>query len=179
MDLAGVVGYEDGSPEVCVSEETPETPAPPAAAKAGFTETLEEYGGVFIGVVLFLFVIEMSVMVSLLRWGVDFGPVVAWVQNTLGWDASGVLESAGTIGVAYAITRLFKPFQLALAMALTPWVAKRIGKDKKKAAAAQKAAATFSPFDVGGGEAPPPADSAPETPPTDAPPDAPTDAPPR
>lgn len=129
-----------------MSDENPEVPAPSAPAKPGFSQTLEEYGGVFIGVVLFLFVIEMSLMVSLLRWGVDFGPLVAWVQNTLGWDASGVLESAGTIGVAYAITRLFKPFQLALAVALTPWVAKRIGQDKT-AAAAKKAAAATSPAD--------------------------------
>jgi hypothetical protein len=96
---------------------------------------LERYGGVFVGVVMFLFVIEMAVIMTALRNGVDFGPVVAWCQNTLGLDASYVLESAGTLGVAYAITRLLKPFQLMAAAALTPIVARQLGRDAAEPAA--------------------------------------------
>ena len=85
---------------------------------------MEEYGPIALAVVLGLFAVEMVVIVSLLRMGVDFGPFVAWVEATLGWDVRGVVEAAGTVGVAYAITRLLKPLQLAVALVLTPIVAR-------------------------------------------------------
>lgn len=88
------------------------------------TAMMERYGMVAVGVVMALFVTEMVVLVTLLRFGVDMAPLVAWFQDTFGWDTSGILESAGTVVVAYAITRLLKPFQLALAFALTPVVAR-------------------------------------------------------
>lgn len=113
-----------------------EAPKPPGKGM------LERYGGVFVGVVMFLFVVEMAVIMTALRNGVDFGPVVAWCQNTLGLDASYVLESAGTLGVAYAITRLLKPFQLMAAAALTPIVARQLGRD-----AAEPAPAVVAPVE--------------------------------
>jgi hypothetical protein len=85
-------------------------------------EMMEEFGLIFVGVVMSLFVIEMTVLVTMISMGVDLGPFATWVQSTFGWDISGVLEAAGTIGVAYAITRILKPFQLGLAFVLTPIV---------------------------------------------------------
>ena len=84
---------------------------------------LETYGGVFVAVVLVLFAVEMTVLVTMLRAGFAVGPLVAWLNDTVGLDASGVLGAAGTFGVAYAITRVLKPFQLVLAGILTPPVA--------------------------------------------------------
>lgn len=94
-----------------------------APTKKGWGAVLEEYGTIALVVILVLFAIEMTVLVILLRAGVDFEPFVAWVQATFGWDVSGVLNAAGTLGIAYAITRVLKPFQLALAAVLTPIVA--------------------------------------------------------
>lgn len=95
-----------------------------APTKKGWGAVLEEYGTIAVVVILVLFAIEMTVLVILLRAGVDFSPFVAWVQATFGWDVSGVLDAAGTFGIAYAITRVLKPLQLALAAVLTPIVAR-------------------------------------------------------
>lgn len=96
-------------------------------------DLLERYGMVAVGVILVLFVIEMTVLVTLLRMGVDFGPFLAWVSARIGIDVSGVLDAAGTFGVAYAITRVLKPFQLALAALLTPPIATWLGHVQEEA----------------------------------------------
>lgn len=93
-------------------------------SKLGWRAVLEEYGTIAVVVILVLFAIEMVVLVTLLRMGVDFQPFIDWVQGTFGWDVSGVLDAAGTFGIAYAITRVLKPFQLALAAVLVPIVAR-------------------------------------------------------
>jgi hypothetical protein len=87
-------------------------------------EMLETYGFTFVGVLMGLFVTEMVVLVTLIQFGVDLAPFAAWFHTTFGWDVSGILEVAGAVGVAYAITRLLKPFQIALAFVLTPIVAR-------------------------------------------------------
>ncbi len=99
----------------------PVEPAAPAARRRGGTlALLETYGMVAVAVVLMLFVVEMAVLVTLLSAGVDLEPMVATVGRWFGADTSGLLSTAGTFVVAYAITRLLKPFQLALAVVLTP-----------------------------------------------------------
>jgi hypothetical protein len=99
----------------------PVEPAAPAARRGSSTlALLETYGMVAVAVVLLLFVAEMAVLVTLLRAGVDLEPMVATVGGWFGADTSGLLSTAGTFVVAYAITRLLKPFQLALAVVLTP-----------------------------------------------------------
>jgi len=90
-------------------------------------DRLERYGMVAVGVIVVLFVLETTVLVTLLRMGVDFGPFLGWVSGAIGLDVSGVVEAAGTFGVAYAITRVLKPFQLALAALLTPPLASWLG----------------------------------------------------
>ena len=111
-----------------VEEQSSAEAAAPQGAWARYVKLMEEYGAIAIGVTLTLFAIEMVTLVALLRAGVDFGPFVAWVNNTLGWDASGVLEAAGTVGIAYAITRALKPLQIMLVLVLTPIVARVVRK---------------------------------------------------
>lgn len=86
-------------------------------------EQLERFGLIAVLVGLSLFVIEMTVLVSLIRAGVDLRPFLDTVSGWIGVDASGILDAAGTFGIAYAITRLLKPFQIAATVVLTPPVA--------------------------------------------------------
>ncbi len=92
-------------------------------------EQIERYGGVAVAVIFGLFLAEMVVLVGLLRLGVDLTPFVSAVASWTGVDLSGVMEAAGTIGIAYAITRILKPFQLLVAAILTPPIAAALGKD--------------------------------------------------
>lgn len=115
-----------------MEEQTSSEPAvAPQSAWSRYVKLMEEYGAIAIGVTLTLFAVEMVTLVALLRAGVDFGPFVAWVNNTLGLDASGVLEAAGTVGIAYAITRVLKPFQIMLVLVLTPVVARFVRREPK------------------------------------------------
>jgi len=108
---------------------------------------LETYGGVFVAVVLVLFAVEMTVLVAMLRAGFAVGPLVSWLNDTVGLDASGVLGAAGTFGVAYAITRVLKPFQLLLAGVLTPPVAALWGRMRGNVAAQVPSAPSTPPQD--------------------------------
>lgn len=85
---------------------------------------IETYGLIAVFTGLGLFVIEMVVIVALLKAGVDMQPAVDTIAGWFGWDGSGVLEAAGTVGVAYAITRILKPLQLIATALLTPVVAR-------------------------------------------------------
>lgn len=100
-----------------------DSPTTPPAGRGRTMAMLERYGAVAVGVIFALFVIEMVVIVLLLRVGVDFDPFLVWISETSGVDVGGVAEAAGTLGVAYAITRLLKPFQIAVALILTPPIA--------------------------------------------------------
>lgn len=97
------------------------------AGRPSFSEQLERYGLWFAGTVLVLFVLEMTVITLALQRGVDVKPWIGWIHDTFGVDAGGVWDAAGPLAVAYAITRVLKPFQLALAAVLTPMVA-RLGR---------------------------------------------------
>jgi hypothetical protein len=107
------------------------------AANAGVLgkgkELVEEYGFIAVGIILVLFAIEMVVLISLLEAGVDLAPFTQWFDGLTGWNLSATLEVAGTWAIAYAITRVLKPFQLAVAFVLTPIVANLLGKGPAKA----------------------------------------------
>lgn len=115
-----------------------------ATAKTGWwqrhKDMVERYGMVAVGVILALFVLEMAVIVTLLRMGVDFQPFLQGVSSSIGIDVSGVFDAAGTFGIAYAITRVLKPFQLGLAAILTPPIATWLGHAQEEVTGAQEEA---------------------------------------
>jgi len=98
---------------------------------------IEAWGGVFIGVMLSIFAVEMLVLITLIERGVPMDSLVHWLVGALpfGWgesyDVESLLQTAGSVGLAYAITRLMKPFSLALTFFLTPIVGKALGKGPK------------------------------------------------
>lgn len=106
----------------------------PAGGKATWREMLEAYGWVLVGTTMATTVLEMAFFVTALRYGVDLEPFLRWAGGLFGVDGVAVLGTAGTFGVAYAITRLLKPFQLALVVVLTPFVARLFGVRPKAAA---------------------------------------------
>lgn len=94
-------------------------------------DLIEQYGMVAVGTTLGLFAVEMIVLVALLRAGVDLEPMLLWLGTNLGADVSGILAGAGTVGIAYAITRVLKPLQIVAVIMLTPLVAKLAGIEPK------------------------------------------------
>lgn len=89
---------------------------------------IEEYGMVFVGVTLAVFAVEMIALVTVISFGVDIEPVLAWIRNTLGWDIGENAQTAGTFALAYAITRVVKPLTFAFTLVLTPVVANLLPK---------------------------------------------------
>lgn len=83
---------------------------------------MEHYGFIFVGTILVLFFIEMTVLISLLEAGVDLEPAMKTLDSWTGWETAGLLSTAGTWAIAYAITRVLKPAQLVVAFAITPVV---------------------------------------------------------
>ena len=98
------------------------------AEKSGVTAKFEalvrEYGMIAVVTFFSLTVIEIAVIMAMLSAGVDIQPLVVWIQDWFGWDASGLMETAGYFGIAYAITRVLKPLQFAATFVLTPLVAR-------------------------------------------------------
>lgn len=99
--------------------------APPEVQKPSL---LERYGTAAVITILGLFALEMIVLVPLVRFGVDLGPLTRWLQATFGvavaTEPGAPVSWWLSAGVAYAITRPLKPIQLAVAALLTPLVAR-------------------------------------------------------
>ncbi len=88
---------------------------------------LERYGSAFIVSLLGVLALQMVVLTPMVRWGVNLGPLVAWIGSTFGTT----IELPGqqlswplSAALAYAITRPLKVITLPLVAAITPLVAR-------------------------------------------------------
>ena len=109
--------------------EQPSNPPTPTQKKATTKDLLAEYGMVFVCISFGIFLLEMLVLIALIS-------VMGWepqeIARTLGleWLAQQfgmtltIPETAGTVVMAYILTRPMKFIQIPLAAALTPPVAK-------------------------------------------------------
>ncbi len=102
--------------------------------RMSMTELMELYGGVALGVSLLLFALEMAVLVTLLKVGVDITPLTDWLASTFGWQIDEGAQSASAWPIAYGITRLLKPFQIGATVVLTPPVASVVDRFRGRAA---------------------------------------------
>jgi hypothetical protein len=91
---------------------------------------LERWGPAAVVTLLSLFALELAILTPAIRFGVDVGPIVRWINATFG---AAITVDGGqpswwlSLGLAYAITRGLKPVQLGVAAVLTPIVGRWIG----------------------------------------------------
>jgi len=78
-----------------------------------FAVLMSEYGKIAIGTYLVLFVLVLA----------GFGVAIA-----VGLDVGSPAGSAGTLGAAYVATKLTQPLRIGATLALTPLVARLLGR---------------------------------------------------
>ena len=81
----------------------------------GIKELLSEYGGVAMTVYFAIFFICLVFFYLAIQSGTDLSQF-EWFSGTLG--------QAGTLGIAYAATKVIQPIRIGLTVLLTPVVAK-------------------------------------------------------
>jgi Protein of unknown function (DUF1279) len=89
-----------------------------------FKDLMNEYGGVAIGVYFAIFAASMLTFSILISMGVDS------VFVKLGVDLGGA-STATTLGAAWLASKAIQPFRIIGTLALTPIVAKLLGRQKK------------------------------------------------
>ncbi len=117
------------------TEHSPPPPPPleegSGASLAGrLKKFLKEYGKLGVIVYLSLSTVSISTFYLALRSGID----VKAILTSIGLPDSPLIDSAGTLAVAYAIHKLFMPVRIALTIALTSYIAKRAPRLVGKAA---------------------------------------------
>ncbi len=83
--------------------------------RKGIKELLAEYGGVAMTVYFAIFFACLGLFFLSIQAGIDLSQY-DWFSGTLG--------QAGTLGVAYAATKVIQPLRIGLTVLLTPFVAK-------------------------------------------------------
>ena len=83
-----------------------------AGLQGRWQQTLERYGKAALGTYVAIFVTSIVGFWVAIRWGVDVGTSVA---------------ELGTLGAAYAATKLLQPLRIAATLVITPFVAQVIG----------------------------------------------------
>ena len=94
-------------------------------------DLLKRYGGAYLLTSTSLAVVSFSLCYAAVSNGVD---VAALISNIPGIEVSDNAETAGTVGLAYAIHKAASPIRFPPTVALTPIVAKNVfGKDEAAA----------------------------------------------
>ncbi len=89
---------------------------------------METYGPAVLVTTLSIFAIEMTVLVALLKNGVDMEPMIAFLDGMPLISREILTGTTGTIALAYALSRLLKPITFPLVLFLTPGVARLMGR---------------------------------------------------
>jgi len=93
---------------------------PAGMAKAG--DLLKRYGGAYLLTSTSLALVSFSIC----YWAVDNGVDIASLLQKVGIEASSTSETAGTVGIAYAIHKAASPIRFPPTVALTPVVARNL-----------------------------------------------------
>lgn len=100
-----------------------EPPAPPASGIAAF---VEHWGMPAAATLFTLILVETIVLTTLIKYGVDLGPLYAWIDGTFGTELTPPDTEPTWIFafvLAWGIRRPLKPIEFALTAVLTPAVA--------------------------------------------------------
>lgn len=89
---------------------------------------IERYGAAVLVTTLTVFAIEMTVLIALLKNGVDMEPMIAFLDGLPLVSREWISGTTGTVALAYALSRLLKPFTFPLVLFLTPGVARVMGR---------------------------------------------------